>query len=117
MAQEILIIGQSGTGKSSSLRNLNPTETVIINPTKKNLPFKGFRANYTVFSKDNPTGNLFNIDTNANVVQALSHINDKMPNIKMHLKHKLEQTILMNMVKKPQDKEICVQQWKEMFLD
>ncbi len=82
MAQEILIIGQSGTGKSTSLRNLNPAETVIINPTKKNLPFKGFRTNYTVFSKENPTGNLFNIDNSTGVIQALLHIDSKMPHIK-----------------------------------
>ncbi len=32
MAQEILIIGQSGTGKSTSLTNLNEKETGIIKP-------------------------------------------------------------------------------------
>ena len=44
MAQEILIIGQSGTGKSTALTNLNPKETAIINPAKKALPFKGFKT-------------------------------------------------------------------------
>ena len=31
MSQEILIIGESGSGKSTSLENLNPKETFIVN--------------------------------------------------------------------------------------
>jgi len=46
MAQEILIIGQSGTGKSTSLTELDSTTTAIINPAKKALPFKGFKSKY-----------------------------------------------------------------------
>jgi hypothetical protein len=36
----IAIIGPSGSGKSSCLRNLNPAETGIINIERKALPFK-----------------------------------------------------------------------------
>lgn len=83
MAQEILIIGQSGTGKTTSLVNLNPKETAIINPTRKSLPIKGYKAGYTEFSSiENPAGNLFNIDSASKIVQCLDHINNKMPNIK-----------------------------------
>lgn len=39
----IAIVGPSGFGKSSSLRNLNPETTAIINIEKKTLPFKGFK--------------------------------------------------------------------------
>ena len=31
MAQSVLIIADSGTGKSTSMRNLDPKETFIIN--------------------------------------------------------------------------------------
>jgi septin family protein len=82
MGQEILVIGQSGSGKSTSMRNLNPKETVIINPTKKALPFKGYKSNYTEFSKQNPEGNLFNVDTAAEIIQVMEHVNTKMPHIK-----------------------------------
>jgi len=37
----IFICGASGTGKSTSLRNLNPETTVILNTERKQLPFKG----------------------------------------------------------------------------
>jgi len=41
MAVKTLILGESGTGKSTSLRNFKPGEICYINPAKKPLPFKG----------------------------------------------------------------------------
>lgn len=41
MAQKLLIMGESGTGKSTSLRNCDPATTAVINPVGKALPFKG----------------------------------------------------------------------------
>jgi hypothetical protein len=43
---KLLILAPSGIGKSSSLRNLDPKTTGIINCDKKELPLKGWRANY-----------------------------------------------------------------------
>lgn len=40
MATKILIIGNSGTGKSTSLRTLPPEQTQIIRVVNKNLPFR-----------------------------------------------------------------------------
>lgn len=37
-----LIVGDSGSGKSSAFRNLPPDKTVIVNTERKPLPFKGF---------------------------------------------------------------------------
>ena len=82
MAQEILIIGQSGTGKSTAIEKLDPKITVIINPTKKGLPFKGSKNSYKEFTTENKEGNLFNVDNAAAVLQALDYINTKMPHVK-----------------------------------
>jgi hypothetical protein len=41
MKPNIFICGVSGTGKSSSLRNLNPERTCILNTERKALPFRG----------------------------------------------------------------------------
>lgn len=41
MAEKILIMGESGTGKSTSIRNCDPAITVIVNPVGKPLPFRG----------------------------------------------------------------------------
>lgn len=41
MAQKILIMGESGTGKTTSIRNCDPAKTAIVNPVGKPLPFRG----------------------------------------------------------------------------
>lgn len=46
MANKLLVTGYSGTGKTYSLRTLDPKETFIICPDEKAPPFKGWRKNY-----------------------------------------------------------------------
>ena len=52
MSNLVIILGASGTGKSTSIKTLNPEETVVINVLGKDLPFKGSRANYTKDKKN-----------------------------------------------------------------
>lgn len=60
MAEAILIVGDSSTGKSTSIRGLNPKETFIVSCARKTLPFKGSKNLYTRYNKkDNPDGNYF----------------------------------------------------------
>lgn len=40
MSITTMILGQSGTGKTTSLRNMNPAETLLIQVIPKPLPFK-----------------------------------------------------------------------------
>lgn len=40
MSIATMILGQSGTGKSTSMRNMNPAETLLIQMVAKPLPFK-----------------------------------------------------------------------------
>lgn len=42
----IAIIGESGSGKSTTLRTLEPTQTLIIDADGKGLSWKGWRAQY-----------------------------------------------------------------------
>jgi hypothetical protein len=83
MAQEILIIGESGTGKTTSFRTLDPKETFILNVARKPLPFKGWKTNYTTISKENAQGNYFSSDNADALVRTMKHINDNMPHIKV----------------------------------
>lgn len=41
MAKKVLIIGESGTGKSASMRNFARDELLIVNVAMKDLPFRG----------------------------------------------------------------------------
>jgi hypothetical protein len=52
MAHLVFLVGKSGMGKSTSLRNLNPDDTVIINTDQKALPFKEFAKNYNSEKKN-----------------------------------------------------------------
>ena len=40
MGQKVLILGESGTGKSASMRNFHSSEILLINVAAKQLPFK-----------------------------------------------------------------------------
>jgi len=82
MAQSVLIIADSGTGKSTSIKSLDPKETFIINIANKPLPFKGWKSNYVSISKDNPKGNMTSASSAPGIIKAMQHVNDKMTHIK-----------------------------------
>jgi hypothetical protein len=83
MAQSILVIAESGSGKSTSIENLDPKETFIINVANKPLPFKGWKKKYTIWSKDNPTGNMYDKSSVPNIEACIKYVNDKRPEIKV----------------------------------
>lgn len=57
MSIATLILGNSGTGKSTSLRNLDPSKTLLIQCIKKPLPFKS--TGWKVRITDKSEGNVF----------------------------------------------------------
>ena len=81
MAQSVLVIADSGTGKSTAIRTLDPKETFIVNIANKPLPFKGWKKDYVNISKDNPKGNMTSASSAPGIVKAMQHVNDKMPHI------------------------------------
>ena len=83
MANSVLVIAESGSGKSTSIRTLDPKETAIINIANKPLPFRGWKSNYTVLDKSNPNGNLVNVSSGPGVYKAMQHISEKMPHVKV----------------------------------
>lgn len=83
MSRVALILGESGAGKSTSIRTLNPKTTFIVNSLGKDLPFKGSGKLYTYYNKDtNPNGNMVKTTSGAAVIQWLNFIDQKMPHIK-----------------------------------
>lgn len=84
MAELYAVVGNSGSGKSTAIRTLNPKETFIINIANKNLPFKGYKKNYTPLAKvgDNWTGNLYNTSDVGKISNILKILNKARPEIK-----------------------------------
>jgi len=52
LARVVLIVGDTGTGKSTSIKYLNPKETAIINVLGKDLPFKDSNKMYNDENKN-----------------------------------------------------------------
>ena len=82
MNNSVLILGESGTGKSSSLRTLNPEETFIINVINKPLPFRGSKFKYKRFSSETNEGNYYASDSPVIIRKLIQYVNDNMPHIK-----------------------------------
>lgn len=57
MSISTVILGESGSGKTASLRNMNPADTLLIQVVKKPLPFRS--KGWSYFSPTNKTGNIF----------------------------------------------------------
>lgn len=70
MSISTLILGESGTGKSASLRNLDPRSTLLIQPVKKPLPFRATGWGY--FDKErNKSGNIFVSDQSHEIISLI----------------------------------------------
>ena len=89
---KILILAQSGFGKSTSIGNvpalgikgLNPKETFIITATSKPLPFKGSTNLYPVVPEGQPpqTGNRYISNEGTTIARVIRFITDNRPDIK-----------------------------------
>ena len=77
MANVCMILGKSGTGKSTSIKSLNPKETLVINILKKRLPFKSSGTNY---SKENK--NLVQVSECQDVIRVLTTVAKENTDIK-----------------------------------
>lgn len=82
MSNTVLVIGESGSGKSTSMRNLNPKTTFIINVIGKNLPFRGYKKNYKkIIGWDDVEGNYFCSDDWAKIVKCIQVVDKNRPEI------------------------------------
>lgn len=91
----IAIVGPTGSGKSTSIKNLDSKETYIINIARKELPFKGADKLYNEELK-----NYAEMDDALLVVKRLQQISEKAPHIKNVILEDSNYIMGFNMVKK-----------------
>ena len=71
MARTTCVMGESGSGKSTSCRTLDPKTTMYIDCDKKGLPWKGWRKQYNAENE-----NYIATDTPATVMITLKNVNE-----------------------------------------
>ena len=71
MAKAIGVIGESGAGKTTSIRNLDSKTTFYLDCDKKGLNWKGWKNQYST-----ELGNYVRTDNPSTVMQCLQHINE-----------------------------------------
>jgi len=77
MSKVIAIMGESGSGKTTSMRNLDAAATYYIDADRKGLSWKGWRDQYNAENKNYYNG------TDINMIKTiLSGISEKRPEIK-----------------------------------
>ena len=65
MSKTLLIMGESGSGKTTAMRNLDPQTTYYIDADKKGLSWKGWRQQYNEEAKN------YKSTANADVIKEL----------------------------------------------
>lgn len=66
MSIAIMILGESGTGKSTSMRNMSASDTLLIQAIRKPLPFK--TEDWKLLNKENIAGNILVTDQSAQII-------------------------------------------------
>lgn len=79
MSHLVVILGATGSGKSTSIKNLNPQETVILalKAIDKDLPFKGSRKLYNQENK-----NYFALKNYSEFLTLMDSISNNAPKVK-----------------------------------
>jgi len=99
MSRVICIAGESGSGKTTSLKNLDPNSTFIIDADRKGLSWKGWKKQYNKEAKN------YTQTSDAGKIKAiLQNINEKTTHIKVVVIDTLNTIMIDDEVKRMKEK-------------
>lgn len=99
MSKIIGIMGESGAGKTTSLRTLDPKTTYIIDADKKGLSWKGWKQQYNIENK-----NYIAMDEPLAIRSLCKNINDKANHIKTLVIDTLNGAMVADEMRRSKDK-------------
>lgn len=101
MAKVVGVMGESGSGKTTSMRNLDPKTTFYIDCDKKGMSWKGWKKQYNTTSL-----NYWATDQTDVVIQLLDKINtqDNLKQIKVVVIDTLNALMVADEVRRMKDK-------------
>lgn len=76
MSIATLIIGESGSGKSTSMQHMSPTDTLLIQAIKKPLPFRS--TAWKTITREQPNGSVYVTDQVPNIVKAMQRTSKRI---------------------------------------
>jgi len=77
----IMIIGESGSGKSTSIRTMDPKKTFLIQVINKPLPFRGVKKSFIPVNKEGK-GNKLVTDDYVKISQSIGWLGENRKDIK-----------------------------------
>lgn len=81
----VMVLGESGTGKTYAVRNLDPEKTFYMSATNKGMTFRGWRKKYTPIvgndGKRSEDGNYYTTKNAKNIFAAIKKIDEARPDI------------------------------------
>ena len=85
MAELIAVVGDSGSGKTTSIRNLDPSKTFIISTTGKRPGIKGAKKKYPDFTINRESkemqGNFYTSSNIESIKKMMQIVNAKLPEV------------------------------------
>ena len=110
MAYTGLIFGNSGEGKTTSYRNVDPKSTVVVDADRKGgfLPWKGAKKN---FNDDNQ--NFFKLNTVGEIYKLMKDVNDSRPEVNLFIVDGINSMMVDDEFRRMRSKE-GFQGWQEL---